>query len=107
MLEALTTLSRLVLNRVSEKSNRREVAVEESVPSDSEEIFKLSSDASWDEVRSSSGIPAAQTRAGALPPISLACHAASVEGAMLRIPLDIYCGGLNRKLIVTVSIDPE
>jgi len=107
VLEALTTLSRLVLNRVSEKSNRREVAVEESAPGDSEEIFKLSGDASWDEVRSSSGIPAAQARAGALPPISLACHAASVEGAMLRIPLDIYCGGLNRKLIVTVSINPE
>jgi signal recognition particle receptor subunit beta len=80
VLEALTTLSRQVLDRVAEKDNRCDDNIEESVAGEIK-----------DEV---------------LLPISLACQGARVDGSTLRIPLDITCGGTNRRLVVTVSVDP-
>jgi len=80
VLEALTTLSRQVLDRVAEKDNRCSEDIEEPV--------------------------AGEIMDGVLPPISLACQGARVEGSTLRIPLDITCGGTSRRLVVTVSIDP-
>ena len=104
VLESLATLSRLVLERVTGKNNRRAENVGESVEGDSESFLELCGDTSRDEARGSLIAPSAQE---ILPSIALACQGTSLEGTILRIPLDVSCGGTNRRLIVTVSVDPE
>jgi hypothetical protein len=107
VLEALTTLSRLVLDRVAEKDNRRDGNLEETVEAASGDLLELPGETSSEDVGNLSGVAAAQIQSETLPPISLACHGACVVGTILRFPLDISCGGSNRRLLVTVSVEPE
>ncbi|MEI6207241.1 MAG: hypothetical protein WCP20_10690 [Desulfuromonadales bacterium] len=107
VLEALTTLSRMTLNRLTETDNRcDEKNVEEPGVGDSEDIRELSRDSSGKFDRNSSEAAVVQTQTESIPPISLACSGeAHLEGAVLRIPLDISCGGAKRRVIVSVSVD--
>ncbi|MDD5284410.1 MAG: hypothetical protein PHD54_01010 [Desulfuromonadaceae bacterium] len=108
VLEALTALSKLVLDRVTEKDSRSDEKNIEELPGvDSEGVLVLSEDTSGDKARNSSGVTASKSQTGLFPPVSLSCQGAIMEGAMLRIPLDISCSGTDRRVIVTVTVAEE
>jgi len=106
VLEALTTLSRLVLNRVTQKESGR-VEDADSAAGDSKGILDPSDDTSDVMSIVLSAADVCSTPSEKFPPISLAINGAGIEGTTLRIPLDISCGTACRRVIVTVSVEQE
>lgn len=111
VLESLTALSKLVLDRVDEKDvqkdGRRDEDVREALSEDTDDALDLSSDAVVDEPGYTSPVSIPQAQAGGVPPVSLACSGVSEQDGVISIPLDISCGGTNHRLIVKVSVNPE
>lgn len=102
VLEALTALSRLVLNRVT----RNENGCDNNAAGHVKDMLESSDDVS--DVAPPDPITATPHPPPALfPPISVAIDGGGSEGTTLRIPLDISCGGSCRRVNITVSIDPE
>lgn len=107
VLEALTTLSRLVLDRVDAQCKRRGDCARVPVAPASEDIDHASGDALSGVPRQLTGDSASRIQAGQPLPVTLVCQGASVEGTTVRIPLEVSCGGSSRKLVITVTVDPE
>ncbi len=107
VLESLTTLSRLVLDRVSEKDIRSTGNAVELPDENAGEALELSPDTIMDEARHLVEVSGSQPMSVELPPVSLACHQVSAEEGVLRIPLVISCGTASHRLVVTVSVNPE
>jgi signal recognition particle receptor subunit beta len=101
LLEALTILSRQVLDRVM-ANKQREVkaeAVEEDEPNESGDTVNSSVDIQADqEIRRNVDI-ADKTCVTFLP------NELSVNGTTLRIPIDIQCGENQSRFVVTVAIE--
>ncbi len=107
VLEALTTLSRLVLDRVDAQYKRRDDRAREPVAPDSEDIDDASGEALPGVPGLLTGVSDARIQAESALPVTLVCQGVSVEGTTVRIPLEVSCGGSRRKLIIKVSVDPE
>lgn len=106
VLEALTKLSKMILDRVAEKDNRPDEDVVRPDIDDSTGVSEKSAVTSEDVPLISAGTTDELDPAQALSPISLVYKEVSVEGTMLRVPLEISCGDTSRKIIITVSINP-
>lgn len=102
VLESLTTLSRLVLNRVAENESGRDSSDAGDVKERRESPDDMSEVALPDSCDAAHSAPVEIA-----PSISVAVGEEKIEGATLRIPLDISCGGTSRRMIVTVSVAPE
>jgi signal recognition particle receptor subunit beta len=111
VLEALTALSKLVLDRVDEKDVQkdgcRDEGVREPLPEDTDDALELSPDALVNEANQLSQVTISQTQAGASPTASLVCPGVSEENGVIRIPLDVSYGGTNHRLIVKVFVNLE
>lgn len=106
VLEALATLSRLVLGRITEKESGRDENPAGAEAADSKGIPDPPDDNST-PVPTVSSAALSPTSSEEFPAISLAINGAVIEGSTLRIPLDIHCGTTGRRVIITVSVDPE
>lgn len=104
LLEALTALFKMVLDRITENGDEDRGSSEAA---DLEDLPELTGNHSIEGSENSSETDAIQADEIILSPVSLSHEGVSVQGTTLRIPLDITCGGTNRRLIVTVSVDPE
>jgi signal recognition particle receptor subunit beta len=107
LLEALTTLSRQVLDRATAKDQLDEQANHSGKPDiDITPKDTDSTDVPNSDTRESSQIfPSAQ---GADKPlVTLMSNDLTVEGTTFRIPLEIQCGNTRNRLVVTVSIASE
>jgi len=99
VLEALTTLSRLVLNRVTENESGRDnsdAVDEKSVPDQTDETA--------DVYPSASSAVTPHPHAVEASPVSLVINGVSIEGTTVQIPLDISSGDSNRRVLVTVTV---
>jgi len=107
LLESLTTLSRLVLDRVAEKDKRSDESLADSDTTVSKGILGLPANTSGDATANSYVAVAAETSTESLLTVALASEEVCSVGATLRIPLELSCGGEKRRFIVTVSVEPE
>ncbi len=107
LLEALTTLSRQVLDRVTAKDQQDEQANHSEKPT----IVITPKDTD------SADVPHSDTQEGSelflpaqgadKPLVTLLSNDLTVEGTTFRIPLEIQCGNTRNRLVVTVSIASE
>ncbi len=101
VLEALTSLFRPVLERVTIEGNRNDLIKPAATVPDGQELFdEISSGDDSDKVVARSGT-AGSAR------ISLSAPDVNVEGTLIRIPLEISVGESCRRMTISVSIDPE
>jgi len=101
VLEALTSLFRSVLERVTTAGNRNDLIKPAATVPDGQELFdEISSGDDSDKVVARSGT-AGSAR------ISLSVPDVNVEGTLIRIPLEISVGESCRRMTISVSIDPE
>ena len=108
VLDVLTALSRLVLERVAETEKRSAPAegadctIVDDYDNQQEEPVEYVYGNDRSTALAGAGIP---RDADKEPQIFIASHAASIEGTILRIPIDISCGDACRRLVITVSVD--
>jgi signal recognition particle receptor subunit beta len=109
VLDVLSMLARLVLERVAETGKRSEPTGGDtgcSVDEDSDDLEGPLESAE----RSCNGTVSAtkvdiSADADKMPLISIVSDCIGVEGTVLRIPIDISCGDACRRLVITVSAD--
>jgi hypothetical protein len=99
VLEALTTLSRQVLDRVSLRDDSTEAAM--TAP---ERFSKIERPEPIEQSTISRQIRAQSEDA---PQVTLLSHEVSADGGTIRIPLTIGSGEGLRRLVVTVHVDLE
>ena len=100
LLEALTTLSRAVLERVTISEEPVETNINRAcIPSATEAMQTLQPDLSAD----THGMPLAN----AMPKITLLSQEIVCEGRNIQIPLEITMGDALRRLVVTVNVEVE
>lgn len=99
LLEALTTLSRLVLDRVSAMDEQPDAEIALPLPSEVETTGPARPDLAEThrEMQHTNGSPR----------IALLSHEVDPVGGTIRIPLEITQGDTSRRLVVTVSVDME
>lgn len=108
VLDALSALSRMVLDRVIDTEKRFAVMPEAggTVVDDCDEYEGTSefddSDYCTPALPTESGIAGG---IGNRPQISVISEDIGIEGTVLRIPINISCGDACRRLLVTVSVD--
>lgn len=105
VLDAVTRLSRQVLDRVAATENRFKVAESHPVVGNSYE-----QESSGISVCSSAQAPEiAVSQAGPteMPMISVVSRDVCVEGTVVRIPLEVSFGKDCRRLVISVSVDPQ
>ena len=100
LLEALTTLSRQVLDRVRVQEEPCEVAPPSSRPSSKPEATKPPRQ----ELQADSNVT---LHTDDSPQVALLAHEVVSEGRNIRIPLEIMQGGALRRVVVTVSVELE
>jgi len=105
VLDALTTLSRMVLDQVTAKE--KTVAISDSSPlvdndldDNSSNKIEYNSVQNGEMLESYSGL-------SEVPRVSLSNQDITVEGAVIRLPLDISIGDSRRRVVVTVSVEME
>lgn len=105
VIDSLSRLSRLVLDRVAGIENRVQAA-EHSSAADSSDEQESSAAKSYSELQAPE---AALLQAGPeeSPLISVLSRDVRTEGTMVRIPLEISFGGCCRRVVISVSIEPE
>lgn len=104
LLEALTLLSRQILDRVDpgEQAHCTEDLSEPAAaPDTADVIITEDSGVSFDSEATPPSLH------NAPPRITLLSSDLKVEGTNIRIPLEIQCGETTNKFVVTVSIAPE
>jgi signal recognition particle receptor subunit beta len=107
LLEALTTLSRQVLDRATakdqqvEQANHSEKPDIDITPEDTDSTAIPNSDTQESSERFLS------TQGADKPLVTLLSNDLTVEGTTFRIPLEIQCGNTRNRLVVTVSIASE
>jgi len=102
VLDALTSLFKQVLERVAPVESRKDsIASAETVTASDEDFY--------DDIRSGAGPDGVVAESGLVesPRISFLAADATVEGTIVRIPLEIAVGESRRRLTISVSIDPE
>lgn len=99
VLEALTTLSRQILDRVTVCGEPSEAVRVSTGPA--AEI------ALPEQLQQSGDTPRSAAPVASLPKVALLTHEVISEGGTIRIPLTIGEGGALRKLVVTVSVNLE
>ncbi len=99
LLEALTTLSRQVLDRITTKNECDETISLPNQLSESED-----DEPTRDEI---SAVPDHLPHSEVHPQVVLLPHEVISEGRTIRIPLEITQGGALRKMIVTVGVALE
>lgn len=99
LLEALTTLSRLVLDRVSVMDEQPDTRIAPPLPSEVETTEPARPDITEPhrDMQYTNGSPQ----------IALLSHEVVPAGGTIRIPLDITLGDTTRRLIVTVNVEIE
>ncbi len=100
LLEALTTLSRQVLDRVTVMSEPSETSI---VPYPSSETETIAADRFDKSADPHQVMPHTVDS----PQVALLSQEVVYEGGTVRIPLDITHGGLLRRLIITVNVELE
>jgi signal recognition particle receptor subunit beta len=107
VLEALTTLSRQVLDRINardqqdDRSGHREKPDPATAPKDREPMITVTSASA---IETGSGeMPAAQPPPGT-PLVAILSEELYVEGTTIKIPLEIQYGTAQSRLVVTVSV---
>lgn len=103
VLDALTSLFRQVLERVATVENRNDTIscpATASVSEDLEFSDGIESDDGTDVI-------AAKSELADTVRISISAPDATVEGTVVRIPLEISLGGSRRRLTISVTVDPE
>ncbi|MHB8058307.1 MAG: GTP-binding protein [Desulfuromonadaceae bacterium] len=105
LLEALTTLSSQVLERVKAKEQRNEQISNTDKPVHDADASRPDTRPAPDTtIQIDSQIVRKQQGAGDSPLVTLLSGEINVEGTTLRIPLEIQCGNTQRRLLVTVSV---
>ena len=98
LLEALTTLSRLVLDRIQVNEGPSDVkTVHEPATTRPETMGPVRNDSSTD--------PRDILKTDDTPAVNLSSHEVVSNGGTIRIPLEITQGGTLHKLVVTVNVD--
>lgn len=97
LLEALTMLSRQVLDRITVSSAQFETDIAPSSEAETAETPGHDISSESDDT----------TYAGESPQIALLSREVVSEGGSIRIPLEITQGDARRRLFVTVNIEPE
>lgn len=99
LLEALTTLSRLVLDRVSVMDEQPDAEIASPLPAEVETTGPARPDMTEThrEMQHTNGSPQ----------IALLSHEVVPAGGTIRIPLEITQGDTTRRLVVTVTVDME
>lgn len=108
VLDVLTKLSRLVLERVAEAESRLATvsSKSESVEGGYDELEEVDESSFKDEGRHATPKGGdGQHNAYVLPTISVSSSDVGADGGTLRIPIDILCGDVCRRLVVTISVD--
>ncbi len=110
VLDVLTKLSRLVLERVAEADSRLAVVSgkTKSVEGGYDELEEVNESSFKDEDEVCHAMPEgedSQNSAYVLPTISVSSNDVGAYGRTLRIPVDISCGDVCRRLVVTISVD--
>ncbi|MBW4055775.1 MAG: hypothetical protein HIU83_10305 [Proteobacteria bacterium] len=105
VLESLTTLSRQILDRVNAKDQQSEQTGHTKTPDlpivPTETVSLPPSDSNI--FAGSENGPVTQ-RSGNKPLVTLLSNDLYVEGATLKIPLEVQCGTTQSRLVVTVSV---
>jgi len=105
LLEALTTLSSQVLERVKAKEQRDEQISNTDKPVHDADASRPDTRPAPDTtIQIDSQIVRKQQGTGDSPLVTLLSGEINVEGTTLRIPLEIQCGNTQRRLLVTVSV---
>lgn len=99
LLEALTTLSRQVLDRITTLDEFSGAAVTPDEPSAGCEIQEV-------VPREAPALQGSQQSCN-IPNVSLSQQEVTSEGATIRIPLEISLGDVQRRLVVTINVDLE
>lgn len=108
VLDVLTALSKLVLERVTESENQPAPAETADGSSDYDDYEELLESGKPESNCGSDPTPAAAVCVSDdinIPRISISSRDAGIEGTVLRIPIDISCGGVSRSLVINVSVD--
>ena len=100
VLEALTMLSRQVLDRVSVANGQAETGIDPS-PAYSEAATAEPARHDQAEIRQEEQL------ADGSPQVTLLSQEVVPVGGNIRIPLEIKCGETTRKLVVTVNVEAE
>lgn len=101
VLDAVTRLSRQVLDRVAATENRFKVAESPPVVDDSSFGINACSSAQAPE------IAASQAEQKEMPLISVVSRDVCVVGTVVRIPLEVSFGEDCRRLVISVSVDSQ
>ncbi|MHB8122870.1 MAG: GTP-binding protein [Desulfuromonadaceae bacterium] len=105
LLEALTILSSQVLERVKAKEQQDEpISNADNHVHDAAAITPDTRPVPDTTIQMDPEIVRAEQVAGDSPLVTLLTEEINVEGATLRIPLEIQCGNTQRRLLVTVSV---
>jgi signal recognition particle receptor subunit beta len=99
LLEAMTTLFRQVLDKVTVKSEQSETDIAPTYPSSEAETVEPA----LQNLSASQDVPHTDDS----PQLVLLSREVVSEGRTIRIPLEITQGGALRRLVVTVNIDLE
>lgn len=105
VIDSLSRLSRLVLDRVAGIENRVRAAEHSSAADSSDE-----QESSVAKFCSAVQVPEAallQTGLEESPLISVLSRDVRTEGTVVRIPLEISFGACSRRVVISVSIEPE
>ncbi len=105
VIDSLSRLSRLVLDRVAGIENRVRAAEHSSAADSSDE-----QESSAAEFCGAVQVPEAATLQAGLeesPLISVLPRDVRTDGTVVRIPLEISFGGCSRRVVISVSIEPE
>jgi len=106
LLEALTILSSQVLEhvKVKEQQDKQISSADTPVHDDAAAITPDTRPVPDTTTQMDPEIVRAEQVAGDSPLVTLLTEEINVEGATLRIPLEIQCGNTQRRLLVTVSV---
>ena len=105
VIESVTRLSRLVMDRLAGIENRVQVAEHSTVIDRSEK--NESSGVIYANSVQTPDVAELQTGLAESPLISVLSCDVRVDGSVVRIPLKISFGESSRKVVISVSIEPE
>jgi hypothetical protein len=100
LLEALTTLSRQILDRISVMNEQPEAEIAPPPPSSEAETIQPPR-------LDIAAPPRDMTQTNGSPQVALLSQEFFYDGGTIRIPLEITQGGLTQRLVVTVNIEME
>lgn len=105
VLDALTTLSRMVLDQVVVKE--KPVAMSDPSPPEYDNLdLELSNKSDYGSDQNCEKLEAYSEHSEA-PQVSLSSQDITYEGSVIRLPLDISIGNSRRRVIVSVSVETE